>query len=77
LSVGEEKIECSLASLILGKSSPVARFGCSDCKCGSHLFYFEEYDKALYVILSAFEKLKLSAKNLDNFNEIVNDNSKK
>ena len=70
-SVGKEKIECSLASLISGKSSPVARFGCSDCNCNSHLFYFEEYDNALDVILSAFKDLELSAKNLDDFNEIL------
>jgi Uri superfamily endonuclease len=69
-SVGEEKIECSLASLILDKSLSVARFGCSDCRCGSHLFYFEEYENALKGVLSAFEDLKLSAKTLDNFNQI-------
>jgi Uri superfamily endonuclease len=66
-SIGEEKIECSLASLISDKSLPVARFGCSDCRCGSHLFYFEEYENALKGVLSAFEDLKLSAKTLDNF----------
>jgi Uri superfamily endonuclease len=70
-SVGKEKIECSLASLISRKSSPVARFGCSDCNCNSHLFYFEEYDNAVDVILSAFKDLELSAKNLDDFNEIL------
>lgn len=69
-SVGEEKIECYLASLISDKSSPVAQFGCSDCKCGSHLFYFEEYENALSIVLSAFEDLKLSAYNLDDFNLI-------
>ncbi len=72
-SQGEEKIECSLASLISDKSSPVARFGCSDCKCGSHLFYFEEYDNALKGVLSAFEDLKLTVNNLDDFNEIMNE----
>lgn len=69
-SVGKEKIECSLASLISDKSSPVDRFGCSDCKCGSHLFYFEEYENALKGVLSAFEDLKLSAKTLDDLNQI-------
>ena len=73
-SIGEEKIECSLVSLISDKSSPVARFGCSDCSCGSHLFYFEDYDNALKWVLSAFEKLELSFNNLDDFNK--NKNSK-
>ncbi len=71
-SVGEEKIECSVASLILDKSSTVARFGSSDCRCKSHLFYFEEYNKAQNVVLNSFEELGLSAKNLDDFNQISN-----
>lgn len=69
-SVGEEKIECCLASLISDKSSPVARFGCSDCKCESHLFYFKEYDNAFKGVLSAFKDLKLSANNLNDFNDL-------
>jgi Uri superfamily endonuclease len=69
-SIGKEKIECSLATFISNKSSPVAQFGCSDCKCGSHLFYFEEYDDGLSVVLSAFEELGLSVYNLDDFMEL-------
>ena len=36
----EKKEECEIASKINGK--PVPGFGCSDCKCGSHLFYFPD-----------------------------------
>ncbi|MDO8870345.1 MAG: GIY-YIG nuclease family protein [Methanobacteriaceae archaeon] len=75
-SIGEEKIECSLASLISDKSSPMIRFGCSDCSCVSHLFYFKDYDDALKGVLSAFEDLELSVNNLDDFNKIMNKNSK-
>jgi Uri superfamily endonuclease len=32
-------IECELANAIGGV--PVRGFGCSDCHCGSHLFYFD------------------------------------
>lgn len=32
-------MECSLAGSLAGKS--VHNFGCSDCSCGSHLFYRE------------------------------------
>ena len=76
-SIGEEKIECSLAAFISDKSSPVARFGCSDCKCGSHLFYFKEYDDGLSVVIGAFEELGLSIYNLDDFKNLTNKNSKK
>lgn len=71
-SIGDEKIECFLASLISDNSLHVARFGCSDCKCHSHLFYFEDYNEAIKVVLCAFKKLELSAKNLDDFNQIIN-----
>ena len=40
-SAGKEK-ECELASELMKKYSPVKGFGCSDCKCASHLFYDEE-----------------------------------
>lgn len=33
----EQKIECQLAQKIAGE--PIKKFGCSDCKCKSHLFY--------------------------------------
>lgn len=34
----DEKIECGLAQTLGGV--PVPSFGCSDCDCESHLFYF-------------------------------------
>ena len=33
----EQKFECRLAGTLPG--SPVPHFGCSDCSCGSHLFF--------------------------------------
>lgn len=38
-----KRIECSLSQDIAGLSdSSVKGFGCSDCRCGSHLHYFRE-----------------------------------
>ncbi len=71
-SVGEEKIECSLANLISKESSPVLRFGCSDCQCTSHLFYISEYDTALQVVEGSFHRLKLPCYNLKDFYEMIN-----
>jgi sugar fermentation stimulation protein A len=31
--------ECTMASNLAGKFRPVAGFGSSDCRCGSHLFF--------------------------------------
>jgi sugar fermentation stimulation protein A len=40
---GTRPTECELAEEIHRISSDsVERFGCSDCRCGSHLFYFED-----------------------------------
>ena len=34
-----KKLECDLATRLSKKLRSVPRFGCSDCKCPSHLFY--------------------------------------
>jgi Uri superfamily endonuclease len=63
-SIGEEKVECPIASLISKESSEIARFGCSDCKCSSHLFYFKEYFEAVKCIEKAFNDLNLKINDL-------------
>ena len=36
-------LECALAASVeFGGGKPVPRFGCSDCACGSHLFWYED-----------------------------------
>ncbi|MBT4321501.1 GIY-YIG nuclease family protein [Candidatus Bathyarchaeota archaeon] len=39
-----EKLECVMAALVAGHGEPVPRFGCSDCRCISHLYYVESFD---------------------------------
>jgi len=58
----ERNMECPLAGLMPGL--PVTGFGCSDCRCQSHLFYFDyspERD-----VSAVFENLELgvSIKNI-------------
>ncbi|MCW4049979.1 MAG: GIY-YIG nuclease family protein [Candidatus Bathyarchaeota archaeon] len=38
-----ERMECTLADKVSMHGEPVPRFGCSDCKCNSHLFKVEEF----------------------------------
>jgi len=52
-----ERFECALASRIEGDS--VSGFGCTDCKCSSHLFYRNK--NPLPEITEAFQSLGLSA----------------
>jgi sugar fermentation stimulation protein A len=44
--VTDQHIECSLARWVLERSDwQVAKFGCSDCRCDSHLFAFESLER--------------------------------
>jgi Uri superfamily endonuclease len=60
LERSSEKWECKVAGEISSKGSPVIKFGCSDCKCDSHLFYFENYDETEKWVLNAFNKFALN-----------------
>ena len=62
-----KKWECKIAHEIAGKGIPVSKFGCSDCKCVSHLFYFKNENEAINACKNAFKKYKLD---IQNFNEI-------
>lgn len=55
-----EKWECKIAREIAESGLVIKRFGCSDCKCDSHLFYFEKYEDAERHCLNAFEKFRLN-----------------
>jgi Uri superfamily endonuclease len=35
--------ECKIAKVIGERGEPIAGFGCSDCKCKSHLFQLKDY----------------------------------
>jgi Uri superfamily endonuclease len=40
---GEKSEECRLAEILGEHGVPVVGFGCSDCRCRSHLFRIREY----------------------------------
>jgi len=41
----EKDLECRLTNKISG--NPIEGFGCSDCKCSSHLFEYNDFSKIL------------------------------
>jgi Uri superfamily endonuclease len=53
----DRETECRIARLLSGV--PVEGFGCSDCRCHSHLFFYQENPRN--DALSAFSSLGLSA----------------
>lgn len=63
--VSDIKWECKLASQISGEGFQVNDFGCSDCKCNSHLFYFERFIESENICLNAFKNLNLNPENLE------------
>jgi len=58
-----DKWECVIAGEISKKGILSGKFGCSDCKCDSHLFYFKEYSETEKQVLSAFNKFELKIEN--------------
>ncbi len=53
--VSEKKEECKLAEKIKETCDGfVKNFGCSDCNCKSHLFYFASEEKAFVVLKKIF-----------------------
>jgi Uri superfamily endonuclease len=53
----EREYECRIAALLSGKQH--AGFGCSDCSCHSHLFFYRQDPTG--EVLSAFSSLGLDA----------------
>ncbi len=69
-AVDEGKWECVLAAEISKEGVEVGDFGCSDCKCSSHLFYFDELEESTAVCISSFKKILLEPNKLDDLKEI-------
>ncbi|MBI5458408.1 DUF123 domain-containing protein [Methanobacterium sp.] len=60
-----DKHECELAAQIALKGAEIKGFGCSDCNCPAHLFYFQNESQATLNCLEGFKKLKLEVKALE------------
>jgi Uri superfamily endonuclease len=59
------KHECDLVAQIAPKGEEIKGFGCSDCNCTAHLFYFQNESQATLNCLKGFKKLKLEVKTLE------------
>ena len=58
----DKKIECDISHKINENADEyIEGFGCSDCNCVSHLYYFKEYDNALNSSIKAYEKTNYEA----------------
>jgi Uri superfamily endonuclease len=55
----EEREECHLANLLAQRLSAVEGFGCSDCRCRSHLFFCSEPQALESLAIATFKDLNL------------------
>jgi len=66
-AVDNDKWECALASEVGLEGVEIKGFGCSDCKCLSHLFKFDDLDESVDICINSFKKLLLEPKKLEDF----------
>jgi len=54
----EERVECRIARALAARLDAVPGFGCSDCRCASHLFVHEDTDSLRQAIGAALRGLE-------------------
>ena len=64
------KWECKVAVEISKKGDEILGFGCSDCKCRSHLFHFNEFEECVETCFNSFKKLSLKPHKLDELKKL-------
>jgi Uri superfamily endonuclease len=64
LAETEQKIECSVARSLSKKLAFIPGFGCSDCRCGSHLFVSDDWAALEMHIMSTLRRKRLSPLNI-------------
>jgi Uri superfamily endonuclease len=69
-AITTENLECALSKNITEFAEGVKDFGSSDCKCPSHLFFFEDINDARRSCQLAFHDMGLEVKNLSELNKI-------
>lgn len=53
-----KKIECDISHNINKNTSDyIKSFGCTDCNCDSHLYYFDNYNEALESSIISYENI--------------------
>ena len=53
----DEKVECDLSQRLAKTNESIKNFGCSDCKCESHLYYFKNKKEAIEDVKNAYSSI--------------------
>lgn len=51
------KVECELSQYISAKANCIKGFGCSDCDCESHLYFFKNRKEAIECVENAYDSI--------------------
>ena len=54
-----KKVECELSQFLKTKTDGVKNFGCSDCECESHLYYFKNRNEAIESVQNAYKSIAM------------------
>ena len=57
-----KKVECELSEYISTKTNGIEGFGCSDCDCKSHLYYFKNRNEAIECVENAYTSIAMEFK---------------
>ncbi len=61
-NVSDRKIECDLSEYLCKKTGSITDFGCSDCNCNSHLYYFKNRKEAIEQVKNAYDSIAMDFK---------------
>jgi len=70
-NIDEKRIECKLAKSISKNGEEIAKFGCSDCNCNSHLIYFNNYENCLNSVKNSYDDLNIQYNDLKYFKSLI------
>lgn len=59
----DKKVECDISEYLKTEAIGVKNFGCSDCDCESHLYYFKNRREAIEHVKKAYDSIAMPCKN--------------
>ena len=57
-----KKVECDLSKQLSLNNNCINDFGCSDCTCDSHLYYFKKEKEAIEEVINAYNSISCEFK---------------
>lgn len=58
-NVSDRKVECDLSKYLETLTECIIGFGCSDCDCNSHLYYFKNRKEAIECVKDSYDSIAM------------------